>query len=78
MSAPRFICTCIARSGVSRWAAPSRWLGTDAVLVQAAERGQAEDLVAAAVGEEGPAHPVNPWSPPSSATRSSPGRSMRW
>ena len=52
-----------ARAGARE---PSRWLWKrDALLVERAQLGQAEDLVAAAVGEDtGPRQPVKPCRPP--------------
>ena len=51
----------------------------DAVVVDLAQRGEAEDLKAAAVGEDRPPfQPMNRCSPPASRTTSGPGRRYRW
>ena len=79
MSLPSASWISIARSGVSRWLEPSRWLAK--VTPSSSTRPRWARLKTWKPPESvriGPSQPMNRWSPPSVAMRSWPGRSDRW
>ena len=79
MSAPSRLWISIERSGVSRYSEPSRW-ERKVTPVSSSLRKLASDItwkppesVRMGCGQS-----MKAWRPPSLATRSAPGRSIRW